>query len=69
MTERWRSLRSTWCRGRTAFEAWQARCWSRSRRVNTVDRLNILLGETVLVLGQGRSGSRDRLCALSGAAS
>jgi threonine dehydrogenase-like Zn-dependent dehydrogenase len=36
--------------------------------LNTVDRLKILLGETVLVLGQGPIGlALTRLCALSGA--
>jgi 2-desacetyl-2-hydroxyethyl bacteriochlorophyllide A dehydrogenase len=36
--------------------------------LNTVDRLQILLGETVLVLGQGPIGlALTRLCALSGA--
>jgi len=36
--------------------------------LNTVDRLRILLGETVLVLGQGPIGlALTRLCALSGA--
>jgi 2-desacetyl-2-hydroxyethyl bacteriochlorophyllide A dehydrogenase len=36
--------------------------------LNTVDRLQIILGETVLVLGQGPIGlALTRLCALSGA--
>ena len=36
--------------------------------LNTVDRLRITLGETVVVLGQGPIGlALTRLCALSGA--
>ena len=36
--------------------------------LNTVDRLRLLLGETVIVLGQGPIGlALTRLCALSGA--
>ena len=36
--------------------------------LNTVDRLKIVLGETVMVLGQGPIGlALTRLCALSGA--
>jgi 2-desacetyl-2-hydroxyethyl bacteriochlorophyllide A dehydrogenase len=50
-------------------EDWQA-CLLEPLAVglNTVDRLQIMLGETVLVLGQGPIGlALTRLCALSGA--
>lgn len=50
-------------------EAWQASLLEPlAVGLNTVDRLRILLGETVLVLGQGPIGlALTRLCALSGA--
>jgi 2-desacetyl-2-hydroxyethyl bacteriochlorophyllide A dehydrogenase len=50
-------------------EAWQASLLEPlAVGLNTVDRLKILLGETVLVLGQGPIGlALTRLCALSGA--
>ncbi len=50
-------------------EAWQASLLEPlAVGLNTVDRLQILLGETVLVLGQGPIGlALTRLCALSGA--
>lgn len=50
-------------------EAWQAALLEPiAVGLNTVDRLRILLGESVLVLGQGPIGlSLTRLCALSGA--
>jgi 2-desacetyl-2-hydroxyethyl bacteriochlorophyllide A dehydrogenase len=50
-------------------EAWQASLLEPlAVGLNTVDRLHIQLGETVLVLGQGPIGlALTRLCALSGA--
>jgi 2-desacetyl-2-hydroxyethyl bacteriochlorophyllide A dehydrogenase len=50
-------------------EAWQASLLEPlAVGLNTVDRLRIQLGETVLVLGQGPIGlALTRLCALSGA--
>lgn len=50
-------------------EAWQASLLEPiAVGLNTVDRLRILLGETVVVLGQGPIGlALTRLCALSGA--
>ena len=50
-------------------EAWQASLLEPlAVGLNTVDRLRIVLGETVLVLGQGPIGlALTRLCALSGA--
>ena len=50
-------------------EAWQASLLEPlAVGLNTVDRLRITLGETVLVLGQGPIGlALTRLCALSGA--
>ena len=50
-------------------EAWQASLLEPlAVGLNTVDRLQIMLGETVLVLGQGPIGlALTRLCALSGA--
>ncbi len=50
-------------------EAWQASLLEPiAVGLNTVDRLRILLGESVLVLGQGPIGlALTRLCALSGA--
>ena len=50
-------------------EAWQASLLEPlAVGLNTVDRLKILLGETVMVLGQGPIGlALTRLCALSGA--
>lgn len=50
-------------------EAWQASLLEPiAVGLNTVDRLGIRLGETVLVLGQGPIGlALTRLCALSGA--
>ncbi|MFY0405987.1 zinc-dependent alcohol dehydrogenase [Solicola sp. PLA-1-18] len=50
-------------------EAWQASLLEPlAVGLNTVDRLNIMLGETVVVLGQGPIGlALTRLCALSGA--
>jgi threonine dehydrogenase-like Zn-dependent dehydrogenase len=50
-------------------EAWQASLLEPlAVGLNTVDRLSILLGETVVVLGQGPIGlALTRLCALSGA--
>lgn len=50
-------------------EAWQASLLEPlAVGLNTVDRLGITLGETVLVLGQGPIGlALTRLCALSGA--
>jgi 2-desacetyl-2-hydroxyethyl bacteriochlorophyllide A dehydrogenase len=50
-------------------EAWQASLLEPlAVGLNTVDRLQIVLGETVLVLGQGPIGlALTRLCALSGA--
>jgi 2-desacetyl-2-hydroxyethyl bacteriochlorophyllide A dehydrogenase len=50
-------------------EAWQASLLEPlAVGLNTVDRLNIRLGETVLILGQGPIGlALTRLCALSGA--
>jgi 2-desacetyl-2-hydroxyethyl bacteriochlorophyllide A dehydrogenase len=50
-------------------EAWQASLLEPlAVGLNTVDRLRILLGETVLILGQGPIGlALTRLCALSGA--
>lgn len=50
-------------------EAWQASLLEPlAVGLNTVDRLRILLGETVMVLGQGPIGlALTRLCALSGA--
>jgi 2-desacetyl-2-hydroxyethyl bacteriochlorophyllide A dehydrogenase len=50
-------------------EAWQAALLEPlAVGLNTVDRLRILLGESVLVLGQGPIGlAQTRLCALSGA--
>jgi 2-desacetyl-2-hydroxyethyl bacteriochlorophyllide A dehydrogenase len=50
-------------------EAWQAALLEPlAVGLNTVDRLQIMLGETVLVLGQGPVGlALTRLCALSGA--
>jgi 2-desacetyl-2-hydroxyethyl bacteriochlorophyllide A dehydrogenase len=52
-----------------SVEAWQASLLEPlAVGLNTVDRLQILLGETVLVLGQGPIGlALTRLCALSGA--
>lgn len=50
-------------------EAWQAALLEPlAVGLNTVDRLRIVLGETVVVLGQGPIGlALTRLCALSGA--
>jgi threonine dehydrogenase-like Zn-dependent dehydrogenase len=50
-------------------EAWQASLLEPiAVGLNTVDRLRIVLGETVMVLGQGPIGlALTRLCALSGA--
>jgi threonine dehydrogenase-like Zn-dependent dehydrogenase len=50
-------------------EAWQASLLEPlAVGLNTVDRLHVQLGETVLVLGQGPIGlALTRLCALSGA--
>ncbi|MCX6468015.1 MAG: alcohol dehydrogenase catalytic domain-containing protein [Corynebacteriales bacterium] len=50
-------------------QAWQASLLEPiAVGLNTVDRLRILLGETVVVLGQGPIGlALTRLCALSGA--
>ena len=50
-------------------EAWQAALLEPiAVGLNTVDRLRLLLGETVVVLGQGPIGlALTRLCALSGA--
>ena len=50
-------------------EAWQASLLEPlAVGLNTVDRLRLVLGETVLVLGQGPIGlALTRLCALSGA--
>jgi len=50
-------------------EAWQAALLEPlAVGLNTVDRLRIVLGETVLILGQGPIGlALTRLCALSGA--
>ena len=50
-------------------EAWQAALLEPiAVGLNTVDRLKIVLGETVMVLGQGPIGlALTRLCALSGA--
>ena len=50
-------------------EAWQASLLEPiAVGLNTVDRLQIMLGETVIVLGQGPIGlALTRLCALSGA--
>lgn len=50
-------------------EAWQASLLEPlAVGLNTVDRLNIKLGETIVVLGQGPIGlALTRLCALSGA--
>ncbi len=50
-------------------EAWQASLLEPlAVGLNTVDRLRIVLGETVVVLGQGPIGlALTRLCALSGA--
>jgi 2-desacetyl-2-hydroxyethyl bacteriochlorophyllide A dehydrogenase len=50
-------------------DAWQAALLEPlAVGLNTVDRLRIVLGETVLVLGQGPIGlALTRLCALSGA--
>ena len=50
-------------------EAWQAALLEPlAVGLNTVDRLRIMLGETVVVLGQGPIGlALTRLCALSGA--
>ena len=50
-------------------EAWQAALLEPlAVGLNTVDRLRIILGETVLILGQGPIGlALTRLCALSGA--
>ena len=50
-------------------EAWQASLLEPiAVGLNTVDRLRIILGESVLVLGQGPIGlALTRLCALSGA--
>lgn len=50
-------------------EAWQASLLEPlAVGLNTVDRLRIMLGETVVVLGQGPIGlALTRLCALSGA--
>jgi threonine dehydrogenase-like Zn-dependent dehydrogenase len=50
-------------------EAWQAALLEPlAVGLNTVDRLRIVLGETVLILGQGPIGlPLTRLCALSGA--
>lgn len=50
-------------------QAWQASLLEPlAVGLNTVDRLRIVLGETVLVLGQGPIGlALTRLCALSGA--
>ena len=49
-------------------EAWQASLLEPiAVGLNTVDRLRIVLGETVMVLGQGPIGlALTRLCALSG---
>lgn len=51
------------------IEAWQAALLEPlAVGLNTVDRLRLLLGETVVVLGQGPIGlALTRLCALSGA--
>lgn len=53
----------------SGVEAWQASLLEPlAVGLNTVDRLQIMLGETVLVLGQGPIGlALTRLCALSGA--
>ena len=50
-------------------QAWQASLLEPlAVGLNTVDRLRIILGETVLILGQGPIGlALTRLCALSGA--
>src|SRR6478609_7956640 len=50
-------------------EAWQASLLEPlAVGLNTVDRLHLILGETVVVLGQGPIGlALTRLCALSGA--
>lgn len=52
-----------------SVESWQASLLEPlAVGLNTVDRLRIVLGETVLVLGQGPIGlALTRLCALSGA--